>query len=146
MRAWAAADPSVIVTGFVEDVRPWMAEAAVYLCPIRDGGGTRIKLLDAMAMGLPIVSHDMAIEGLEVEPGRHLLVARDAEGLAAGVERVLREPALAAALGQAARERAVVAVLDRGRFGPSSRGLPAVPRARSGRHERQRASRLEAVR
>jgi len=104
---WGRTEPSVEVTGFVDDVRPWLGRSAVYLCPIRDGGGTRLKLLDAMAMGLAIVSHPMAIEGLEVEPGRHLLVAEDAEGLARASERLLVDTELAARLGRAARERAV---------------------------------------
>lgn len=143
VRAWAQADPSVTVTGFVDDVRPWMRRAAVYLCPIRDGGGTRLKILDAMAMGLAIVSHPMAIEGLELEPGRHVLVAEDVEGLSRAVERVLSEPAVARALGRAARERVVeryatkaigarlVAAyeraVDRARVPASSRAGGAVP-------------------
>jgi len=90
----------------VDDVRPWLERAQVYLCPITDGGGTRLKLLDAMAMQRAIVSHPMALEGLDVKPGEHVLVAGDAEGLAREVERALGDAALRERLGRAARERA----------------------------------------
>jgi len=104
--AWGRSDPSVTVTGYVDDVRPWLERAQVYLCPITDGGGTRLKLLDAMAMQRAIVSHPMALEGLDVKPGEHVLVAGDAEGLAREVERALGDAALRERLGRAARERA----------------------------------------
>lgn len=107
LQAWAEHEPSVTVTGFVEDVRPWIERAQVYLCPIRDGGGTRLKLLDAMAMGQAIVSHPMALEGLDVVPGQHALVAEDAEGFARAVEHLLEDEPLRRRLGRAARERAV---------------------------------------
>ena len=47
-----------------------MQRAQVYVCPIRDGGGTRLKVLDALAMGKPLVAHPIAVEGLDVEPGK----------------------------------------------------------------------------
>jgi len=104
--AWGRRDPSVTVTGYVDDVRPWLERAQVYLCPITDGGGTRLKLLDAMAMQRAIVSHPMALEGLDVKPGEHVLAAGDVEGLAREVERALGDAALRERLGRAARERA----------------------------------------
>lgn len=104
--AWGRSDPSVTVTGYVDDVRPWLERAQVYLCPITDGGGTRLKLLDAMAMRRAIVSHPMALEGLDLTPGEHVLVADDVEGLARQVEHALEDAALRARLGRAARERA----------------------------------------
>jgi glycosyltransferase involved in cell wall biosynthesis len=93
------------VSGFVEDVREALHEAEVFLCPIFQGGGTRLKILDAMAMGLPVVSHTMAIEGLDVVPGVHVFVADDAEGMASAVLRLLRDRELRERVGQAARER-----------------------------------------
>ncbi|MEZ5287583.1 MAG: glycosyltransferase family 4 protein [Vicinamibacterales bacterium] len=62
----AARDSRVTVTGFVDDVRPYMEKAQVYLCPMRDGGGTRLKILDALSMGIPIVATEMALEGIDV--------------------------------------------------------------------------------
>lgn len=69
------ADKNIKVVGFVEDVRPLIAEAEIYVCPIRDGGGTRLKILDALAMGKPLVSTSIGYEGLELVPEHDLLVA-----------------------------------------------------------------------
>jgi len=71
----AAADPSVKVLGFVDDVRPHIAAAQVYVCPIFDGGGTKLKVLDALSMGIPIVAHPVACEGIDVSPERNVLLA-----------------------------------------------------------------------
>lgn len=105
--AWGASDPTVEVTGFVDDVRGSFDEATVFVCPIYEGGGTRLKLLDAMSMGLPIVSHSMAIEGLDVVAGEHLFVADDAAGIARAVEHLLGDETLRENLGRAARERVI---------------------------------------
>ena len=59
----------------MDDVRPYMEKAQIYLCPMRDGGGTRLKILDALSMGMPIVATQMALEGIHVEPERDVLVA-----------------------------------------------------------------------
>ena len=59
-------DKRVTVTGFVDDVRPYLDQAEVYLCPMRDGGGTRLKILDALSMGKAIVSTTMGVEGIDV--------------------------------------------------------------------------------
>ena len=71
----AARDPRVVVTGFVDDVRPYLSRAEIYLCPMRDGGGTRVKILDALAMAKPIVSTTMGCEGIDVTPGVDVLIA-----------------------------------------------------------------------
>ena len=68
-------DPSVHFTGFVDDVRVPVAEAAVAIAPIRQGGGTRLKILEAMALGTPVVATPKAAEGLAVVDGEHLLLA-----------------------------------------------------------------------
>ena len=73
----ASRDRRVTATGFVDDVRPYMERAQVYLCPMRDGGGTRLKILDALAMGVPIVSTQMALEGIEVVADTDVLVANN---------------------------------------------------------------------
>lgn len=67
--------PGVVVTGAVEDVRPFIARAAVFVAPLRMGGGTRFKLLEAMALGTPIVSTHVGAEGFDVASGRELLLA-----------------------------------------------------------------------
>jgi glycosyltransferase involved in cell wall biosynthesis len=74
LRQLAAVDPRIEVTGFVDDVRPYFARATAALCPIRDGGGTRIKVLDALAQGKPLVATSIGCEGLEVVPDRDVLI------------------------------------------------------------------------
>jgi len=68
-------DQRVHVPGFVDDVRPYFERATVFVCPITDGGGTRLKILDALAMGMPIVSTTFAASGLGLCDGQHLLMA-----------------------------------------------------------------------
>ena len=103
--AWGRSNASVEVSGFVDDVRSAFDEAEVFVCPIYQGGGTRLKILDAMAMGLPIVSHSMAIEGLDIHPEEHVLVADDARSTANAVERLLTDRGLRERLGGAAQAR-----------------------------------------
>ena len=96
-------DPSVTVTGFVEDVRPPIRKAGVAVAPLRMGGGILNKVLEAMAMGVPVVASSIAVQGLAVESGVHLFVADDDEEFAASVKRCLLEPALRARIASAAR-------------------------------------------
>ena len=71
----AANDSRITVTGFVDDVRPYLDRAEIYLCPMRDGGGTRLKILDALSMSKPIVSTTMGCEGIDITPGLDVLLA-----------------------------------------------------------------------
>ena len=98
-------DPSVIVTGRVEDVRPYMERAAVYIVPLRIGGGTRLKIYEAMAMEKPIVSTSIGAEGLPVRHQEELLVADTPEDFAGAVVSLLRDQSVAAGLGQRAATR-----------------------------------------
>lgn len=100
-------DPDVEAPGFVADVRPAVATAAVFLVPLRVGGGTRLKVLDAMAQGKAIVSTTLGAEGINVSNGRHLLLADDAESFAARIVELLGNAALRRSLGEAAREQVV---------------------------------------
>jgi sugar transferase (PEP-CTERM/EpsH1 system associated) len=97
-------DPSIVVTGRVEDVRPYMERAAAYVVPIRVGGGTRLKIYEAMAMELPIVSTTIGAEGLPVKDGAELLIADAPAEFAAAVVRVLTDDSLARSLGMRAAE------------------------------------------
>jgi len=90
----AARDSRVTVTGFVDDVRPYMEKAQVYLCPMRDGGGTRLKILDALAMGVPIVATQMALEGIDVAPETDVLVANEPRDFVAQIVRLVGHPQL----------------------------------------------------
>jgi glycosyltransferase involved in cell wall biosynthesis len=101
-------NPSVIVTGRVDDVRPYMDRAAAYVVPIRIGGGTRLKIYEAMAMAKPIVSTTIGAEGLPVRHERELLLADTPESFAAAVVRLFTAEDFAQALGR----RAAAAVVE----------------------------------
>lgn len=101
------AGPEVELTGWVESMAPHFAAASVVLVPILSGGGTRLKVLDAMAAGRAMVSTPAGYEGVDVEPDAHLLAASDAEGFAAAAVRLAGDPGLRRTLAAAARERAV---------------------------------------
>lgn len=96
-------DPAVVLTGQVQDIRPYMVGAAVYVVPLRIGGGTRLKLLEAMAMGRAVVSTTLGCEGFELVAGQELLIADTPADFAAAVGALLRDPALRERLGRAAR-------------------------------------------
>jgi glycosyltransferase involved in cell wall biosynthesis len=101
------ARPGIELTGFVSDLRPHLAAAAAVVVPLRLGGGTRLKIVEAMAMGTAIVSTSLGVEGIEAVPGRDLLVEDKPVAFASAVNRLLAEPSLAARLGQSARQLAV---------------------------------------
>ena len=96
-------DPAVRLTGWVEDTRPYIAQAAVYVAPLRMGGGTRLKLLEAMAMGKAVVATRLGAEGYPVTDGRELLLADTPADFAAAVVALLHAPERRAELGRAAR-------------------------------------------
>jgi sugar transferase (PEP-CTERM/EpsH1 system associated) len=96
-------DPAVTLTGWVEDARPYIAQAAVYVAPLRIGGGTRLKLLEAMATGKPVVATRLGAEGYPVTHGRELLLADTPVDFAAAVVALLRAPERRAELGRVAR-------------------------------------------
>lgn len=99
----AGAAAGVRVTGTVADVRPYMAEAAVYVVPLRIGGGTRLKIFEALAMGKAVVATTVGAEGLPVVPGEHFLQADSAAEFAQAVVALLKEPSRRHALGKAGR-------------------------------------------
>lgn len=99
-----AAEPGVIVTGEVSDVAEELALARVVVVPVRFGGGTRIKILEAFALGLPVVSTSIGAEGLEVVPGEHLLVADDPTAFAEACIALYRDAALYDRVAGAGRE------------------------------------------
>jgi glycosyltransferase involved in cell wall biosynthesis len=103
----ALAGPRIELTGFVPDLRPHLAEAAGIVVPLRLGGGTRLKIVEAMAMGKAIVSTALGAEGIDAVPGRDLLIADDPAGFADACVRLLRDCDLAAGIGRSARQLAV---------------------------------------
>ncbi len=78
------------MTGRVDDVRPYMERAAAYVVPLRVGGGTRLKIFEAMGMEKPIVSTTIGAEGLPISDGRELLLADTPESFATAVVKILQ--------------------------------------------------------
>ena len=92
-------EPSIIVTGRVDDVRPHMESAAAYIVPLRIGGGTRLKIYEALAMEKPTISTTIGAEGLNISDGEDILLADTPEDFAATVVRVLKDQSFARAVG-----------------------------------------------
>lgn len=98
----AAKQTGVTVTGRVDDVRPFMERARCFIVPIRIGGGTRLKIYEAMAMEKPVVSTTIGAEGLPLRPHVDVLLEDDAAAFAGTVARVLRDDAYAGQIGREA--------------------------------------------
>jgi sugar transferase (PEP-CTERM/EpsH1 system associated) len=94
----------VTVTGRVPDVRPYLADCLGLIVPVRSGAGTRLKILEAMAMRRPVVSTPVGAEGLDVVHGRNILLGETPEALAAQVVSLIEDPALSERVGSAGRE------------------------------------------
>lgn len=103
LRERAAADARLEVTGTVDDVRPHVHGCHAIVVPLRAGGGTRIKIYEAMAMGVPVVSTRIGAEGLPVADGEDLLLADAAGDFAAAILRLADDPDLAQRLAKRAR-------------------------------------------
>jgi glycosyltransferase involved in cell wall biosynthesis len=104
LAALAAAEARIRITGTVADVRPSMQQATAMVLPLRVGGGTRIKIYEAMAMGVPVISTTIGAEGLDVEHGRNILLADTAQTFTDSAIRLLTEPKVAEELAAVARE------------------------------------------
>ena len=97
-------DPFVTVTGFVDDMRPWLARANLMVCPMVMGSGIKNKVLEALAMTRPVVATSMGVEALEVSSGHELMIADTTEAFAAATLALLRDPAARRRMGAAGRE------------------------------------------
>ncbi|MGD8622981.1 MAG: glycosyltransferase [Anaerolineae bacterium] len=95
--------PGVVLTGWVQDVRPYIDAADIYVIPLRIGGGTRLKVLEAMAMGKAIVSTALGCEGFDLVPDQELVVADEPATFARAILNLLGNPDLRGRLGRAAR-------------------------------------------
>lgn len=96
-------DTNVEFTGAVSDVRPYLARAAVVIAPLRVGSGTRLKILEALAMEKPVVATSIGCEGLAMVDGEHLVVADDPQSFAEETARLMSDRKLAAELGRSGR-------------------------------------------
>ncbi|HEX30312.1 TPA: glycosyltransferase [Candidatus Poribacteria bacterium] len=97
----------VHVTGLVDDIRPYVASAAVFIVPLRIGGGTRLKILEALAMGKAVVSSGIGCEGLDLTDGEDLIVADGPEEFAGWVIRLMRDEAERERLARSGRKKVV---------------------------------------
>jgi len=102
--------------GLLDDIRSAIARSWLSVAPIRSGGGTRLKILESLALGTPVVSTSKGIEGLELEDGRHVLIADDAQTFVANVVKLLGDPGLRRRLGDEGR-RVVARHYDWDRIG-----------------------------
>jgi glycosyltransferase involved in cell wall biosynthesis len=92
------------LTGYVDDIRPFVASGACFIAPLRVGGGTRLKILDAWSMGKAVVSTSIGCEGLAAVHGVNILIADTPAAFAEAISRVLNDADLRTRLGEAARE------------------------------------------
>jgi len=99
------ADPRVQIMGFVDDVRPYFKKAAVYICPILSGGGTRLKILDSLAMGVPVVATSFGASGLSLGHDTHLLLADTDEQFTEQTLHLLSDLSLRSRLASAGAKR-----------------------------------------
>lgn len=100
-----AGQPGITVTGTVKDVRPHVQQAAVSIAPLDVARGTQNKILESMAMGVPVVCTSLAARGVDAEPGLHLLTADEPADFAAAVLSLLADPGKRAAMAQRGRDR-----------------------------------------
>ena len=96
-------NPAIMITGGVDDTRPYITGASVYAIPLRMGGGTRFKLLEALALQAPCVSTTLGVEGFPVTAGRELLLADEAASFANAVVELIQHPERGQALGHTGR-------------------------------------------
>jgi glycosyltransferase involved in cell wall biosynthesis len=102
---WGLADERARVHGYVADLAPLYRTAAVFIVPLHSGSGVRVKILEAMARGIPVVSTTVGAAGLDLRHGEHLLIADTPDQFAKAVLTLLHDPAQRAALAGAARAR-----------------------------------------
>jgi polysaccharide biosynthesis protein PslH len=101
--SWLAGDPSITLTGYLEDVRPVVAQSWLAVAPLRSGGGTRLKILEAMALGTPVTATSKGAEGLDVTPDKNILIADNPDDFALQCLRVLDSTSLRSTLAGEAR-------------------------------------------
>jgi glycosyltransferase involved in cell wall biosynthesis len=89
----AEGDSGIRITGTVPDVRPWLWGSKVAIVPLRIGGGTRLKIYEAMAAKTAVVSTTIGAEGLDIEPGENILIADQPEAFAEACVRLISDPA-----------------------------------------------------
>jgi glycosyltransferase involved in cell wall biosynthesis len=106
VRSLASQQPGVVVTGYVADLLPFQRQTAAFVVPLRSGSGMRVKILEAFARGLPVVSTTIGYEGIDATPGEHLLVADEPRAFAEAIVSLVQQRALGERLVAAGRHLA----------------------------------------
>jgi len=104
LQSIAKDDNYINMLGYVEDIRPHIKRAKVFICPIMEGGGTRIKILDAFSQGIPVVSTTVGAEGLSLEKGKHILLADTVAEFVEAVTELMENEELSKNMGLSARK------------------------------------------
>jgi glycosyltransferase involved in cell wall biosynthesis len=100
----AKTDSSLTVTGYVDDPAPYLADASMMVIPLHAGGGMRVKILNALAQGIPMVSTTVGCEGISVTNGKDILIADDSQSFAEAIVRLLMDPSLNEKITRAGRQ------------------------------------------
>jgi glycosyltransferase involved in cell wall biosynthesis len=104
LRDLARRDPSIVVTGEVADLRPYLHRAQVYVCPVRLGSGMRVKVLEAMAAGVPVVTTSLGAEGIPIQPGDTCLIADQPPMMASYISLLLQDEELRTRMARQAQQ------------------------------------------
>ncbi|MBN1540587.1 glycosyltransferase [candidate division KSB1 bacterium] len=105
LQSLAQKNSRITCTDYVADVRPFMEKAAIFIAPLKSGGGTKVKVLNAMSMARAVVTTSIGAEGILAMPGKEIVIADHPEDFAEQVIRLLQNPQQAKAIGKAARQR-----------------------------------------
>ncbi|MEO1543349.1 MAG: glycosyltransferase family 4 protein [Pseudomonadota bacterium] len=103
IKANVDATDDITLHGFVDDISQYYEQATAFVCPINDGGGTKLKILDAMAKRLPVVGYPLSCEGIEVKHNESALIAEGPDALASEIERLISDPRLRDRIGEQGR-------------------------------------------
>ena len=136
--------PAVTFTGYLDDVRPAIQHSSVAVVPLRSGGGTRLKILESLALGTPVVATPKGAEGLDLTPGRDLLIAETPADFAAAVLGLLGNPGLREAMRQSGRQ-AVEARYDFAKIGEAFCDFVEDVAAKSGRIKGRVGEKIETA-
>jgi len=104
IKRFSQQDNSIKVIGYVEDIRPYIAQSEIFVVPLRIGSGTRLKILEAMAMGKPVISTSIGCEGLEVENGKNIIICDTSQDFAEAILKLFKNKSFSKRVEEAGRK------------------------------------------